>query len=85
MIAMTLKLRHISSCCTGRQFRWLFSVPPPSTFFEENLQKNVQTDLVQSEILFHNRRLASIKTVFCLNKTFFTHMNCGYVRIHCFL
>ena len=70
---------------------WLFSVPnltqpplpdhQPSNFFNEKLQKLFRTDLIRREIL-HNRKLTSIRIVFHLNKTFFTHIG---IRINCFV
>ena len=33
---------------------------------------------------FHNRKLTPIGIVFCLNKTFFTHFNYNFDRIHVF-
>ena len=40
---------------------------------------------IKCKTFFHNRNLTSIRIVFCLSKTFFTHLNCDYVQINCFL
>ena len=40
--------------------------------------------LEKIEIVFHNGRLTSVRIVFRLNKTFFTHSDYNYVRITCF-
>ena len=45
----------------------------------------LQTNLYKNETFFHNGNLTSIRIVFCLNKTLFTHFDYDYVRIKCLL
>ena len=59
-----------------------FFVPPYNQFFEETLDI-FQTGRRKSEF-FLNRKLTSVRIVFCWNKTFSTHFDCEYVRINRF-
>ena len=55
--------------------------PPPPKFFESKVSLKVQTSLKKCKTSFHNRKITSIKIVFCLTKTFSTQFDYNYVLI----
>ena len=63
---------------TGGSF--LCFSPPPSKF-----PLKVQTSLIERKTFFHNKKLSSIKMVFCLNKTFFTHFDYTMLKLTVFV
>ena len=61
-----------------------FLFPPPPKFLKE-ISLKLYTRLIKSKTFFHYRKLTSIRVVFCLNKTLFTHFDYNYARIKCLL
>ena len=59
------------------------SPPPPAKFSKITFLKNFR--LLKVKPSFSNRKLTSIRVVFRLNKTLFTHFDYNYVRIKCLL
>ena len=68
-----------------KKSRGFFLFHPLSTkIFECKFPRNFHTSLIKSKLFFNNRKLTSLKIVFCLNKTFFTHHDYNYVQIKFF-
>ena len=80
---VTLYRLHKNKPC--EQNSALFCFPPTTKIFENNFPSKLQTILIKSKTFFHNRKLTSIRVVFRLNKTLFTHFHYDYVRIKCLL
>ena len=66
--------------------RGLFSLfPPPPKFLKITFLENKNIRLLIISKTFHSRKLTSIRVIFRLNKTLFTHFDYDYVRFKCLL
>ena len=78
--------KYLVSLCYQAMIRiGLFSVFSHTTqIFESEILQKIQMSLNERD-LSHNMKLTSMGTIFCLDKTFFTHFDFNYVCIKCFL
>ena len=58
-----------------------FLSSPSTKNFESKLSLKFQISPIKSKTFFHNRKLASVRIVVCLIKTFFTHFDYHYVFV----
>ena len=66
-------------CCSNITPMLFSGSPPSSIFLELNFKKFFKLPQLKKHFYYY-RKLTSIGMVFRLNKTFVTHLDCGYVE-----